>query len=317
MLPIWKDKLSIEKITDRWSQEIQPPTSREELLDFFETAWWRGRWKTDGPFTPLALLKSMYRSARERDLTTLVFVTKEDEISEGIELADGGLLFDANELERPAILVLVPSNDPETWTEASCAAAFEVLSRTPSREYYPDRTIQFLMMEIDRHQFVRLLTAHGLDLPKFWRPPISEPPELEKEARVSSAPEPSSPMGLEVRQRGRKPTKFKRVKEAMRRDIREGQRTMASLDALLEKDLVDAYGGFSRDTMRKARTAVLSEMVEDAMKRDLRESRRTADSLRTMPEKELGETYGISSDIASKARTTVLSEIVEEPNHDK
>ena len=92
---------------------------------------------------------------------------------------------------------------------------------------------------------------------------------------------------------------------------------MASIDVLLEKDLVDAYGGFSRDTMRKARTAVLSEMVEDAMKRDLRESRRTADSLRTMREKELGETYGISSDIASKARTAVLWEIVEESNHDK
>ena len=312
MLPIWKDKLSIEKITDRWSQEIQPPTSWEELLDFFKTAWWRGQWKTDGPLTPLALLKSMYRSERGRDLTTLVFVTKEDE--EGIELADGGLLFDNNELERPAILV--PSNDPETWTEASCSAAFEVLSQVPLRKY-PDRTIQFLMMEIDRHQFVRLLTAHGLDLPKFWRPPISEPPELEKEARVSSTFEPSSPKGLEVRQRGRKPTKFERVKEAMRRDIREGQRTVSSIDALLEKDLVDAFGGFSRDTMRKARTAVLSEMVEDAMKRDLRESRRTADSLRTMREKELGETYGISSDIASKARTAVLSEIVEESNHDK
>src|SRR5262249_25844151 len=247
MLPIWKDKLSIEKISDRWSQEMQPPTSREELLDFFETAWWRRQWKTDGPLTPLALLKSMYRSARERGLTTLVFVTKEDE---GIELADGGLLF--NELERPAILV--PSNDPETWTEASCAAAFECFAQAPSREHYKDRTIQFLMMEIDRHQFVRLLTAHGLDLPKFWGPPISEPPELEKEARVSSAPEPSSPMGLEVRQRGRKPTKFERVKEAMRRDIREGQRTMASLDALLEKDLVGAYGGFSPHTLRKART---------------------------------------------------------------
>jgi len=53
------------------------------------------------------------------------------------------------------------------------------------------------------------------------------------------------------------------------------------------------------------------------MKRDIREGRRTADSLRTMREKELGETYGVSSDIASKARTAVLSEIVEESNHDK
>jgi hypothetical protein len=316
MLPIWKDKLSIEKITDRWSQEIQPPTSREELLDFFETAWWRGRWKTDGPLTPLALLKSMYRSARERDLTTLVFVTKEDEISEGIELADGGLLFDGNELERPAILVLVPSNDPETWTEASCAAAFEVLSQTPSRKYY--RSIQFLMMEIDRHQFVRLLAAHGLDLPKFWRPPISEPPELEKEAHISIGCKPpgedqSGPGASKVRRRGRKPGKFERTKEAMRHDIREGRLNPASLREKLEKDLAEAYG-VSRDTARKARDAVL---VGEAMRRDIREGRRTAASLGAMREKELGETYGVSPDIASKARTAVLSEIVEEPNRDK
>src|SRR6516165_4057800 len=258
MLPICRDKLSIEKITDGWSREIQPPTSREELLDFFETAWWLGQWKTDGPLTPLALLKSMYRSARERDLTTLVFVTT---ISEGIELADGSLQFDVNDLMKPRILL--PSNDPETWTEASCAAAFEVLSQTSSREYYPDRTIQFLMMEIDRHQFVRLLTAHGLDLPKFWRPPISEPLELEKEARVSSAPEPSSPMGLEVRPRGPKPTKAERVKEAMRRDIREGQRTMASLRAMREKELQAYGGGVSRDTGRKARAAILSEITKE------------------------------------------------------
>jgi len=313
---ICRDRHSISDITDGWSREIQPPTSREELLDFFETAWWRGQWKTDGPLTPLALLKSMYRSARERDLTTLVFVTKEDEtISEGIELADGGLLFDVNELERPAILV--PSNDPETWTEASCAAAFEVLSRTPSREYYPDRTIQFLMMEIDRHQFVRLLTAHGLDLPKFWRPPISEPLELEKEARVSSAPEPSSPMGLEVRQRGPKPTKAERVKEAMRRDIEEGRQTVASLRAMREKELQAYGGGVSRDTGRKARAAILSEITKEVMKRDIREGRLTPAGLREMPENKLEERYGVSRDIACEARDEVLSEIVEESNHDK
>jgi hypothetical protein len=311
MLPIWKDKLSIEKITDRWSQEIQPPTSREELLDFFETAWWRGRWKTDGPLTPLALLKSMYRSARERDLTTLVFVTKEDEISEGIELADGGLLFDVNELERPAILVLVPSNDPETWTEASCAAAFELLSQTPSRKYYPDRSIQFLMMEIDRHQFVRLLAAHGLDLPKFWSPPIEKPSELHEKAQISTHRKQVPPARLEVRKRGRKPVKLEAVKREMRRDIEESRQTVASLRAMREKEL-QAYGGVSRDTGRKARAAILSEIAGETMKRDIREGRRTADSLRTMREKELGETYAVSSDIASKARTAVLSEIVEE-----
>jgi hypothetical protein len=263
MLRICSDKLSIEKITDCWWREIQPPPSCDELLDYFEAAWWRGELKTDGPFTPLALLKSIFRSAREDDLTTLGFIIPKN--PNEIELVDGGLL--AGLGLRPYIPV--PSHDPKTWTEASCATALEALAEKPSRKYYRDRTIQFLTMKIDRDQFVRLLTAHGLDLPKFWRPPISEPPELEKEAHISTGCKPpgedqSGPGASKVRRRGRKPTKFERVKEAMRRDIREGQRTMASLDALLEKDLVDAYGGFSRDTMRKARTAVLSEIVDES-----------------------------------------------------
>ena len=312
MLPIWKDKLSIEKITDRWSQEIQPPTSREGLLGFFETAWWRGLWKTAGPLTPLALLKSMYRSARERDLTTLVFVTKEDE---GIELADGGLLFDASDLERPAILV--PSNDPETWTEASCAAAFEVLSRTRSRKYYPDRTIQFLMMEIDRHQFVRLLAAHGLDLPTFWGLPIEKPSELHEKAPNSTHRKQVPPTCLEVRKRGVKPVKLEKAKQEMRRDIQERRQTVASLRAMREKELQDYGGGVSRDTGRKARAAALSEIAEETMRRDIGEGRLTPTGLREMLEKELEERYGVSRDMARKARDVVLSEFVEESNRDK
>ena len=311
MLPIWKDKLSIEKITDRWSQEIQPPTSREELQDFFETAWWRRLWKTDGPLTPLVLLKSMYRSARERDLTTLVFVTKEDE---GIELADGGLLFDANELERPAILV--PSNDPETWTEASCAAAFEVLSQVPLRKY-PDRTIQFLMMEIDRHQFVRLLAAHGLDLPTFWGLPIEKPSELHEKAPNSTDRKQVPPTCLEVRKRGVKPVKLEKAKQEMRRDIQERRQTVASLRAMREKELQDYGGGVSRDTGRKARAAALSEIAEETMRRDIGEGRLTPTGLREMLEKELEERYGVSRDTARKARDVVLSEFVEESNRDK
>jgi len=312
MLPICRDKLSIEKITDRWSQEIQPPTSREELLDFFETAWWLGQWKTDGPLTPLALLKSMYRSARERDLTTLVFVTT---ISEGIELADGSLQFDVNDLMKPRILL--PSNDPETWTEASCAAAFEVLSQTSSREYYPDRTIQFLMMEIDRHQFVRLLTTYGLDLPKFWRPPIEKPSELHEKAQNSTHRKQVPPARLEVRKRGPGPVKLEKVKQEIRRDIQEGRQTVARLRAMREKELQEYGGGVSRDTGRKARAAVLSEIAEETMRRDIGEGRLTPTGLREMLEKELEERYGVSRDTARKARDVVLSEFVEESNRDK
>src|SRR5262245_31871418 len=114
-----RDKLSIDEITDSWSREIQPPESRDELLDFLEAAWWRGELKTDGPLAPLALLKSMYTSAREGHLTTLVFCTKKDATIPRVELADGSLQFEVNDLMRPRILV--PSDDPETWTEGSCA----------------------------------------------------------------------------------------------------------------------------------------------------------------------------------------------------
>jgi Bacterial regulatory proteins, gntR family len=49
------------------------------------------------------------------------------------------------------------------------------------------------------------------------------------------------------------------VKEAMREDIRLGRQTPVGLRDMLEKDLVADYG-VSRETARKARDAVLSEM---------------------------------------------------------
>jgi hypothetical protein len=312
---ISRDRLSIEVITDCWSQEIDPRTSREELLDFLEAAWWRGQLKTDGPLTPLALLKSMYKSANEGDLPTLVFVTKEDAIlPKGIELPDGSLQLDDNDL-KPRIVI--PSYDPETWTKDSCAPAFEAMAQKASRKHYPDRTIQFMMMEIDHEEFVRFLIAHGIDLPKFWRPLIEEPSELHEKAQSSTNAnahrKQALPVRLEVRKRGRAPVKLEAVKQAMRRDIREGRLNLASLSEKLEKNLAEVYC-VSRDTARKARDAVL---VAQAMWRDIRDGRRSPASLGAMSEKELEETYGVSRHIASKERAAVLSEINEEPICDK
>jgi hypothetical protein len=219
-----QDKLSVEIITEWGAREIQPSRSRDELLDLLEAAWWRGELKTGTSFTPLALLKSMFRSAREGDLTGVIFVTKDD-ATVPLELADGSQLFDVNDL-KPEILV--PSNDPETWTEASCAPAFEALAQKPSRDHYSDRTIQFLMMEVYRDQFVRLLKAHGVRLPKFWRPAISKPLQLKEQTYTSKDGKAflkeTPPAGSYVRNRGPKPIKFERAKKEMRRDIEEGGR---------------------------------------------------------------------------------------------
>jgi hypothetical protein len=234
----------------------------DELLDFLEAAWWRGELKADS-FTRLALLRSMFRSARAGDWGGLVFVTQEDAIlPEGIELADGGLLLNANDLKRPRILV--PSNDPETWTEASCDSAFQKLSETPSRKHYHERTVGFLMMQVYRDQFVSLLSKRGLDLPKFWRAPVDEPQVKEvvqspKGGKASRKGAP--PAGPGARKRGRKPIKFEKVTKAMRVDIEDGKQTPDSLGDMLEKTLVENYG-CSRDTVRRARDVVLSEIVE-------------------------------------------------------
>ncbi len=66
-----------------------------------------------------------------------------------------------------------------------------------------------------------------------------------------------------VRRRGVKPKKLEQTKEKMRRDVWEGRITANTLADMLEKDLAGDYG-VSRDTARKARDAILSEIVENS-----------------------------------------------------
>jgi hypothetical protein len=46
----------------------------------------------------------------------------------------------------------------------------------------------------------------------------------------------------------------------MRADVLQGRLSMAKLRNMLEKELVERYGGVSRTVARKARDAVLSEL---------------------------------------------------------
>jgi hypothetical protein len=65
--------------------------------------------------------------------------------------------------------------------------------------------------------------------------------------------------GGSARRRGARPRKFDQVCGAMLDDLRHGRRTPAELETMLEKNLAATYG-VSRDTARKARTAVLAEL---------------------------------------------------------
>jgi hypothetical protein len=94
--------------------------------------------------------------------------------------------------------------------------------------------------------------------------PLGSDAALNPEIKALSNPLPAvRPALAEVRPRGPKPTKLEQTKEKMRRDIHEGRETADTLKNMLEKNLASGYG-VSRDTARKARKAVLSEIVADS-----------------------------------------------------
>ena len=59
--------------------------------------------------------------------------------------------------------------------------------------------------------------------------------------------------------RGPRPTKFERVKDTMRNEIQQDALTLEQLEGMREKNFETTYG-VSRDTARRARNAVLSEL---------------------------------------------------------
>ncbi len=74
---------------------------------------------------------------------------------------------------------------------------------------------------------------------------------------ISGATSQNPTLAISGRRRGPRP-KFERIREEMRKDIRQRRRTVTELQNMLEKELASHYN-VSRDTARKAREAVLSE----------------------------------------------------------
>jgi hypothetical protein len=75
----------------------------------------------------------------------------------------------------------------------------------------------------------------------------------------STTTHPTSTITDPAKRRGRRRKKGQAVEKAMREDIEQGRLTIVELSNMLEKNLVARYG-VSRETARKARDAVLSEM---------------------------------------------------------
>jgi hypothetical protein len=108
-------------------------------------------------------------------------------------------------------------------------------------------------------------TGEGFHL--IWKSLTLQPRTRQvSEARSTKSPSPPASDGDEKtvapRKSGPKQTVRPRIEEAMRLDIKEGRRTLKSLEAMLEKEMEAQYGA-SRDSCRKARRKVLSELIVD------------------------------------------------------
>jgi len=101
--------------------------------------------------------------------------------------------------------------------------------------------------------------------PSWWTDGTSVSPDagVTTKGAHSIAASPIPAPTHSARPRGRRPKKLDQVKAAMREDIRHGQKTPDGLKNMLEKDLATGYA-VSRDTARRARDAVLSEMPTGA-----------------------------------------------------
>lgn len=120
----------------------------------------------------------------------------------------------------------------------------------------PSRSWVWHNVVVTKEAALDFARRHALLPPTWWR----EDAVLSTTtgAGLGTASRPSVPTA-ETRPRGRRPEKRTHVEEAMRRDIQQGQQTLEGLKNMPEKTLAATYG-FSRETARKALTAVKSEM---------------------------------------------------------
>jgi hypothetical protein len=104
-------------------------------------------------------------------------------------------------------------------------------------------------------------TRRQIPPPSWWTDSTSVLPDagVTTKDTQSTAASPIAAPTHSARPRGRKPKKLNQVNEAIRGDIQLGRLSRDDLRNMTEKALANRYG-VSRDTARKARDAILSEM---------------------------------------------------------
>lgn len=252
MYPIPATKsLSLPEIADHWSREISPTRTAEEIEQFLARAWWMGEFKDIGGRTRLKALISFFKISK---IDNLFWINGEQKPQRVWEYPDGS----AKVLMLPVLQV--PSNRPEEWTDDDCQLAYQSIAENWGDDIFQLVEPVIFTISLSQQDFSNWLNALGYNQPIFWgklnvsSPEVSLIPatELISEASITRA----------SRRRGPKPKIYIRVKAELIADIKGGKFTIDDLDTFTEESFAAEYG-VSRDTFRRVKKSILSEIVED------------------------------------------------------
>jgi hypothetical protein len=169
-------KLSLIEIARYWSREIKPSASPEELRLALGTAWWRGELVTANSPSRLNLLRTLYLRCTDY----IAFVTPDMPEPPTTRLLDDG---DVEVFRR--VEILLPNGDPDTWTEASCVEAFEVVAEKWDEKFFSLVAPVVSGIVLSRSDFIRWTEKCRYRRPTFWGGTSKKESELQPSSKAT------------------------------------------------------------------------------------------------------------------------------------
>ena len=164
MFPIPSEQnLSLVEIADYWSGEIMPPRSAQDLRDVITKAWWSGELTAANSPSRLSVLRGYYL----RSANFIAFAIPNSEEPPQWVADDDRVI----EFVRP-LRVPLPNANPDTWTEANCAPAFDAMAQWKEALISPYPI--FLHIVLTSSEFFQWVDACGYKRPTFWSCPFEE-----------------------------------------------------------------------------------------------------------------------------------------------
>ena len=160
MFPIPSErKLSVVEIANYWSREIEPSASPQELRDVIGKAWWCGELIAANGSSRLSVLRGYY----SRSAHFVAFAIPDvQEAPQWMPNGEGEM-----ELVRP-LRVPLPNANPDTWTEANCASAFDAIADQWKEAMISPSALIFLDIVLTSKEFFQWVDAIGYRRPSFW-----------------------------------------------------------------------------------------------------------------------------------------------------